>query len=357
VARNRPEWVHDIHNFAWDLPHVNIHECLSVDILHQLYKGVFTNLIDWISSKVTELIPGRPAPTRNNWSVKESNGAVQLDARFRAVPAYLGLKYFANFSQVTQWTGDEQKDVLKVLLPVITPLLMKDAPDAIVCARAVVDFIMIAQYKAHDEETISYMENALERLFLTKGAFDKSRVDSSGESHWNYAKFHALSHYPDFVRRYGAPDGYNTDIFEAGHKHFLKEYYNRTNKSVTYQEQIALHNTRSTNLLAMDNIFLTHMTTSSMIQEEINSHTTIIGRDPIDLINKGIVLSNLVQQTKLRQLKLNPRRTTTAREAETATNITDFTEALTVYVRQMRNDQDGIRVPDNTLDSIERDST
>ena len=122
---------------------------------------------------------------------------------------------------MTQWTGEEQKAVARVLLPVITPLLLKAAPDAIFFTRALLDFM-----------TIAYMEDVLKRIFWTKEAYTRERQkEVRQEAHWNYSKFHAISHYADFIGRFGAPVGYNNDMFEAGDKHFLKAFYDRTNRN------------------------------------------------------------------------------------------------------------------------------
>ena len=39
------------------------------------------------------------------------------------------------------------------------------------CARAIVDFILLAQYKTHDDETLRYLEQALYRIDKTKVVF------------------------------------------------------------------------------------------------------------------------------------------------------------------------------------------
>ncbi len=45
VERSNDNWVHEVENFAWKHPYVNIHKAMMVDILHQLLKGITMYLI------------------------------------------------------------------------------------------------------------------------------------------------------------------------------------------------------------------------------------------------------------------------------------------------------------------------
>ena len=84
------------------------------------------------------------------------------------MPPFTGLKRFSHFSEVKQWTGVEQKAIIRQLIPVIAPLLTTKEPGAMHCARAIVDFILLTQYKTHDDETLRYLEQALYRIDKTK---------------------------------------------------------------------------------------------------------------------------------------------------------------------------------------------
>ena len=289
VSRKDSQWVHETDNFAWNHHYVNIYESMSVDILHQLHKGVVQNLIDWIKELVGNVIPGIPKKKKTKQALKDSPGGIQLDARFRAVPHYTGLKHFGHFSHVQQWTGDEQKAVLRILIPVVTPLLLQKAPDTLAYARAIADFVTIVQYRSHDEETVRYLKHAINIINLTKGVFSKQREtkNKKKEPHWNYPKFHSISHYPDFIRRWGAPDGYNSDVMEAAHKYLLKSFYDRTNKGKRYQDQIAKHNTIATNIQAMDGVLAYYFGLKSIAREVIPTYLTTMARDPINLEELG----------------------------------------------------------------------
>ncbi len=50
--------------------------------------------------------------------------------------------------------------------------MIYDAPEAIQCARAILDFIMLAQYVLHDDIMLYCMEHVLYSLENTKIAFE-----------------------------------------------------------------------------------------------------------------------------------------------------------------------------------------
>ena len=69
--------------------------------------------------------------------------------------------------------------MVRQLIVAATPLLICDAPEAIQCAQAILDFIMLGQYVLHDEKTVCYMEHALYKLENTKIAFEQHRPINS----------------------------------------------------------------------------------------------------------------------------------------------------------------------------------
>ena len=83
---------------------------------------------------------------------------MQLDKRFRRVLQFTSLKLFKEFSWVKQWIGVEQKAIIRQLIPILAPLLSVKELAAMHCAQAFVDFILIAQYKTHNNKTLHYIK-------------------------------------------------------------------------------------------------------------------------------------------------------------------------------------------------------
>jgi hypothetical protein len=64
-----------------------------------------------------------------------------------------------------------------------------------------VDFIMLAQYHSHSDETIDLMEKALKKLDKEKSSFSQFRT-LTGETKelFNFPKWHAMTHYAEHIR-------------------------------------------------------------------------------------------------------------------------------------------------------------
>ena len=88
---------------------------------------------------------------------KESPGLVQLDARFELVPRFLELRHFNYFSYVQQWTRNEERDLLRIIISVIILLLLPKALHALVYARVLIDFIILVQYRTYNDYTLRYI--------------------------------------------------------------------------------------------------------------------------------------------------------------------------------------------------------
>jgi hypothetical protein len=361
IGSTDKEWVHEMVCFAWSHPFVNIYQSIAVDMLHQLQKGVFRDLMNWITLLIQDLFPGQRATKtkkKKNRTNKESLGIVQLDARFAAVPPYPGLRHFSHFSHIQQWTGNEERDLIRILIPVITPLLLSKAPDALTYARALVDFITLTQYRTHNDESLRYLSHALVRIDHTKESFAKYRPkDANNEAHWNYPKFHALGHYIEFIRTFGAPNGFDTEHMEAAHKFLLKDFYTRTNRNSTYLNQIAGWNTRETNRKAMEHILLHHLGTTSQEGLDIEAQVTSMSLIPFNVEIFGCRPQCREIQVQWRSLRLDIKSTTTAAEAQRATGLHGFTAALAIFIKKSRSEIMGDLIINNQRDICEADST
>jgi Plavaka transposase len=349
-------WVHERDNFAWRHHLVNIHGILHVDILHQLLKGIVARSMDWIKDHLSEQI-GSGAYGKNKVTVQKSGWELQLDDRFRQVPAFPGLRVFPNFSNISQWTGVEQKALLQQLVPVVAPLLIKNTRDTrddgkIEFIRAVVDFVTQAVYKSHDDTTLRYMNDALRRIDLLKWSFAKQQGDTA----FNYPKFHVLSHWTENIRKFGAADGFDTAHFEAAHIYLLKNHYELTNKRLDFEEQILSLNIRRVKMLAMSELLKLRTAQPFNLKKEVIIATATTAARPMKLDPLGWG-SRASEAHSLGVMQLGMGIWRHARTMDKHLQISNFINALAVFVREERHHADGIRSGNAEMERLEQDPT
>ena len=166
---------------------------MTPDVLHQVYQGVFTHLLDWCQDIV---------------------GKEELDNHLKRFAPSFGIQHFKKgFFTLTNVSGPERKQMAKLLLGAMARAAPKDV---IQCCRALLDFAFIAQYPSHNEATLGYLETALEIFHSHKDIFIKLGI----REHFNIPKLHSLLHYSTSIRLFGAADNYNTEMFERLHINF-----------------------------------------------------------------------------------------------------------------------------------------
>ena len=76
------------------------------------------------------------------------------------------------------------------------------------------------------------MAHALYRLENTKITFEHYWSINSKlcQPSFNYPKFHAISHFVQYIWDYGNAVNYDTAYNKVAHKYLLKVFYNRINK-------------------------------------------------------------------------------------------------------------------------------
>jgi hypothetical protein len=90
----------------------NIYSCLNVDRLHQLLKSLFKDHTwEWIVSFLKDIYD-------------QEMGLDLIDKRFSIIPRFSNIRQFGDRdTPVKQWTGGEYKDMVKVWLAALAPLL------------------------------------------------------------------------------------------------------------------------------------------------------------------------------------------------------------------------------------------
>ena len=118
--------------------------------------------------------------------------------------------------------------------------MLPKALHALAYARALIDFITLVQYRTYNDYTLRYISQAIFRIDNTKEAFVKYRPkDYSDKAYWNYPKFHSISHYVIFIMNFSALNRFDSENSEVAYKFLLKDFYDRTNKTNTFLQQIA----------------------------------------------------------------------------------------------------------------------
>ncbi|KAJ7214180.1 hypothetical protein B0H12DRAFT_1242211 [Mycena haematopus] len=160
-------------------------------------------------------------------------GAAELDARFKAMNAFAGLRHFKKgISTISQWTGAEHKEMARVFLGVLAGAV---SARVLTVVKALIDFIYYAQLQSHTTRTLDALQASLDAFHADKQVF----VELNIREHFNIPKFHSLQHYVDAIRRLGSADGYNTESPERLHIDFAKKAYRASNRR-DYTEQMAL---------------------------------------------------------------------------------------------------------------------
>ena len=114
--------------------------------------------------------------------------------------------------------------MVKQLIVAAMLLLLHDVSKSIQCARAILDFTILASYVSHNEETLRYIKYALYRLEKTKIAFEQYWLIDF-KLYWltfNYPKFYAINHFVQYIWNYGSAINYNTTYGKTHINIFLK---------------------------------------------------------------------------------------------------------------------------------------
>ncbi|KAI0054736.1 hypothetical protein BV25DRAFT_1922419 [Artomyces pyxidatus] len=203
------------HPFWEGLRFSHVFRAFTPDILHQLYQGVIKHLVSWL---------------------KTAFDPEELDAHCARMPPNHNLRLFSGgISHLSRVSGQEHKDICRVLLGLVIGLRLPGglSPVRLVRAvRALLDFLYLAQYPSHSDETLKYLNEAMARFHANKDILLVAGV----RENFNIPKLHSLLHYVPSIKLFGTTDNYNTEYSERLHIDYAKDAYRATNRKDVYPQ-------------------------------------------------------------------------------------------------------------------------
>ena len=113
-------------------------------------------------------------------------------------------------------------------------LVGKVSKETMLAFRYLLDFIYLAQYLTHDEETLGYLEKALQTFHTNKNVL----IELGIRDDFNIPKLHSLLHYAKSIQLFGTTDNYNTEMFERLHIDFAKDAWRATNHRDEFPQMV-----------------------------------------------------------------------------------------------------------------------
>ena len=107
-----------------------------------------------------------------------------------------------------------------------------DSSRVVKAARALLDFLFLAQFQCHTSDTLSQLDNHLVAFHNNKAVF----VDLGIWQNFHIPKLHSLLHYALSICLFGTTDNYNTEQTKQLHIDFMKDAYCATNHKDKYDQ-------------------------------------------------------------------------------------------------------------------------
>ncbi|KAF7293941.1 hypothetical protein MKEN_01457600 [Mycena kentingensis (nom. inval.)] len=204
--------VGDVVPFTAEFPRADIHELISMDLLHQVIKGTFKDhIVDWVEAYIRAA--NEPAV-----AVKI---LADIDRRIAVTPPFPGLRRFPVGRGFKQWTGNDSKGLMKVYLPAITGHVPSEMVQAV---AALLEFVYLVRRSVVDEDTLRAINDAVDRFHLYRESFRLVRPDG-----FSLPRQHSMVHYAPGIQKFGAANGLCTSLTESHHITAIKKPYRRSN--------------------------------------------------------------------------------------------------------------------------------
>jgi hypothetical protein len=138
----------------------------------------------------------------------------------------------AKFNHIKQLTEKDYRAIIQQLIIVMAFFITESCPTAIHFIRIITNFIIFAEYRSHNDETLQYIQFYIHRINQLKEVFRVVQFinKNTGENQFNFPKFYILIYYPEFIKFYNCANNIDTEISKMKYRLIIKQSYDRTNK-------------------------------------------------------------------------------------------------------------------------------
>jgi len=132
------------------------------------------------------------------WVIK-IYGLAAINSHCKAIPPHHKTMPFTKGIATLSWvSGQKHKRMCVILLGLIVNLLLLGALNSarmIQAVHALLNFLYLAQYTSHTNETICQLQDSLSTFHDNKAIF----IDLGVQDHFKIPKLHSLSHYESSI--------------------------------------------------------------------------------------------------------------------------------------------------------------
>ncbi|KAJ7196663.1 hypothetical protein GGX14DRAFT_375923 [Mycena pura] len=205
--------VGDLIPFTSGFPRADIHELLTMDLLHQIIKGTFKDhIVDWVHQHIAAIHPNAEA----------LRILADIDRRIAATTPFPGLRHFHTGRGYKQWTGNDSKGLMKVYLPAIAGHVSSEVVRTV---SAVIEFCYLVRRDVISELTLEAVDTTVIDFHRYREVF-RPTVRPDG---FSLPRQHSMVHWRPLIQLFGAPNGVCSSITESKHIKAVKKPYRRSN--------------------------------------------------------------------------------------------------------------------------------
>ncbi|KAJ6632543.1 hypothetical protein B0H10DRAFT_1938138 [Mycena sp. CBHHK59/15] len=186
--------------FMADFPRADIHELISMDLLHQIIK-------DWVEEYIRTVYDNAEA----------ERILADIDQRITITPPFPGLRHFPVGRGFKQWTGNDSKGLMKVYLPAIAGHVTSQVVRAV---TSLTEFCHLVQRSVLDEDTLLAIDAAIDAFHDARKVFCVVRPEGFSLPHQ-----HFIVHYRSLIQAFAALNGLCSSIMESKHIKAVKKPY------------------------------------------------------------------------------------------------------------------------------------